>query len=92
MKKLLLLCLLIISTQSFALKITSYDTYLEDWHQVTVAFDDLEKRGSVECVIKMNGDPVGQEVKYISGVGMIEIRLNPNFAKKETSASCSIRK
>jgi hypothetical protein len=92
MKKLLLLCLLIISTQSFALKITSYDTYLEDWHQVTVAFDDLEKRGSVECVIKMNGEPVGKDWNFIEGVGVVEIRLNPNFAKRKTTASCSIKK
>ena len=90
MKKIILLCLLIFPSQSFTFEITNYSVYLGEWHQVTVAFDNIDKVEKVRCVIKLNGKPVGKGEKYIGGVGMIEIRLNPNL--RGTTATCSILK
>ena len=78
--------------KSYAFEITSYvikqicfqDPYGK-CHEVTVAFDDLNRSGKVRCVIKKDGKPVAMKDMYIRGVGTIEI-TTPNI--RGTTASC----
>ncbi len=58
-------------------------------HEVTVAFDDLNKGGWVRCVIrKSDGKAVGMGEKRVYGVDTILIETSNNI--KETAPSCSI--
>ena len=46
--------------KSYAFEITNYTVSITGiFHDVTVAFSDLNKSGSVRCVIKKDGKPVG---------------------------------
>ena len=42
-------------------------------HWVTVAFSDIEERGNIRCVIRMNDLPVGMVEDTIKGVGTLNI-------------------
>ena len=91
MKKLLILFLplLMWASTSNALEITNYTVSATGFfHDVTVAFDDLNKRAKVRCLIKKNGKPVAKKTQMIDGVGTIQITISGGAAGK-TSASCS---
>ena len=80
--------LVFISGSLFALEINNYtDTVEGRYHNVTVAFDDLDKEGIVRCLIKKNGKPVGMDSKYIVGVGTITIHISGGVSDG-TTASC----
>jgi len=76
------------ASTSNALEITNYTSLYGHEHDVTVAFDDLNKRAKVRCLIKMNGKPIAKRTQMIDGVGTIQIRI-PGGANGKTSASCS---
>ena len=62
-----------VNAKSF--EITDYTVSITGiFHDVTVAFDDLNHSGTIKCVIyKKNGGPIGMKSKFISGVGIIKI-------------------
>ena len=80
-------------SKSYAFDITSYvigeicyEKPMGKCHEVTVAFDDLNRSGRVRCVIKKDGKPVAMKDSYINGVGTIVI-ATPII--RGTTASCS---
>ena len=77
--------LVFISGSSFALEINNYTDSVEGrHHNVTVAFDDLDKEGLLN---QKNGKPVGMDSKYIFGVGTITIHISGGVSGG-TTASC----
>ena len=88
-KLVLFLSLAMWVSTSNALEITNYTVGIAGvYHDVTVAFDDLNKRAKVRCLIKKNGKPVAKKTQMIDGVGTIQITISGGAAGK-TSASCS---
>ena len=89
MKKLFLSCFAVLAFKNcFALEITNYKVDLTGmFHNVTVAFNDLDKKSVVRCVITKNNKPVAQKRQVIYGVGTVEIFLNGGA--NGTRASCS---
>jgi len=71
--------------KAYAFEITNYINPYGKWHEVTVAFDDLNETGYVRCVIKKNGKPIAMREMFIKGVGTIEI-TTPDI--RGTTASC----
>ena len=63
-----------VNAKSF--EITDYTVSISGiFHDVTVAFDDLNHLGTIRCVIyKKNGGPIGMKSDFIMGVGTISIR------------------
>ena len=82
---LIIIFIFLFQSKSYALEITNYILNYNQWHEVTVAFDDLNKTGRVRCVIKKNGKPIAMKEFYVRGVGTIEIKT-PTV--RETTASC----
>ena len=81
-------------SKSYAFDISSYvigeicyEKPMGKCHEVTVAFDDLNRSGRVRCVIKNDGKPVAMKDSNIKGVGTIII-ATPNI--RGTTASCSV--
>ena len=81
-------------SKSYAFDISSYvigeicyEKPMGKCHEVTVAFDDLNRSAKVRCVIKKDGKPVAMKDSYIRGVGTIVI-ATPNI--RGTTASCSV--
>ena len=86
-----LLLLMFLTKSAFALEITNYTTSISGiFHNVTVAFDDLDKSAWVRCIIKMNDKPVGMETQFINGVETIEIMISGGALK--TKVYCSEKK
>jgi hypothetical protein len=80
-----------LSTNASALEITDYSISITGiFHRIVVAFDSLDKRAVVRCVITKNSKPVGMETQLISGVGTIEIYLPGGILG--TQASCVEKK
>ena len=63
-----------VNAKSF--EITDYTVSITGiFHDVTVAFDDLNHFGTIRCVIyKKNGGPIGMKKELIIGVGTIQIK------------------
>ena len=78
-----------VNAKSF--EITDYTVSITGiFHDVTVAFDDLNHSGIIRCVIyKNNGGPIGMKDKYILGVGTIQIQT---AGITGTTAKCNIVK
>tara|TARA_Y100000768_G_C23409342_1_gene420947 strand:+ start:140 stop:436 length:297 start_codon:yes stop_codon:yes gene_type:complete len=76
-----------VNAKSF--EITDYTVSITGiFHDVTVAFDDLNHSDTIRCVIyKKNGGPIGMKKKYIFGVGTIEIKT---AGITGTTAKCNI--
>ena len=73
---------------SNALEINHYTVSITGiFHDVTVAFEDLDKMAKVRCLIKKNGKPVGKKDQMIDGVGTIQIMISGG-AQGNTTASC----
>ena len=87
-KFILFLSLFVWTSTSDALEINNYTaSYSGIFHDVTVAFDDMNKRAKVRCLIKLNGKPVGKKDAMIDGVGTIQIMISGG-ALGDTTASC----
>ena len=98
MKKLLILFLplLMWASTSIALEITNYTSNRDlvsfqegFFHDVTVAFDDLNKRAKVTCLIKKDGKPIAKQTQWIDGVGTIRIKILGRDVPGKMTASCS---
>ena len=76
-----------INANANSFEITDYTVSITGiFHDVTIAFDDLNHAGIIRCVIyKKDGGPVGMKQKYINGVGTIQIRT---AGITGTKASC----
>ena len=85
----LFLSLCMWTNTSNALEINNYTASISGiFHDVTVAFDDMNKVAKVRCLIKLNGKPVGKKDKMIDGVGTIQIMISGGVTDN-TTASCS---
>ena len=63
-----------------------------DIHMVTVAFDDIDTKGYVTCVIKnYKNKPLAKETSFIDGVDTMEIFVKQGGGEK-TTASCKVSK
>ena len=81
-------CFICFSGPSHAVDINYYTVSATGvFHDVMVAFDDLDKTGKVRCVIEKNGKPVGMSTAGISGVGTLQIMISGGV-KGNTAASC----
>ena len=78
MKKLFLSCFTVLAFKNcFALEITNYQSDSFGMaHNITVAFDDLDKQGYVRCIITKNKKPIAQKRQFIDGVGTLQIIIN----------------
>ena len=76
-----------VNAKSF--EITDYTVSITGiFHDVTVAFDDLNHSGTIRCVIyKKNGGPIGMKKELIIGVGTIQIKT---AGITGTTAKCNI--
>ena len=83
------LSLFMFTSISNALEINNYTTsFTGIFHNVTVAFEDLDKMAKVRCLIKKDGKPIAKQDQMIDGVGTIQIMISGG-AKGNTTASCS---
>ena len=92
--KIILLLATFIASNCFALEVTHYSHKMEGFkHNVTVAFDDLDKSVWVRCVlrkktvIKNKGKPVGMAEKVINGVGTVVIYIEGGI-DEDISVEC----
>jgi len=88
-KKLLLSIIFIffLNSNSNALEINHYTYSISGmFHDVTVAFEDLNKSSNVRCVIKKDGKPVAMKTSRISGVGTIQIHISGGIT--DTVVNC----
>ena len=87
-KVIALLSFFICATMSNALEINHYTASISGiFHDVTVAFDDLNKGAMVRCLIEKDGKPVGKKDQFIDGVGTIQIMISGGVMG-DTRASC----
>ena len=74
------------STQ--ALEVTDYKVdRFGMFHQISVAFDNLDKTGYVQCVIYLNDKPIKKEIFYVNGVATVKMFFT-NGIKGNTKAGC----
>ena len=88
-KHIFLLPFLIWATTGNTLEINHYTiSFTGIFHDVTVAFDDLNKGAMVRCLIEKDGKPVGKKDQFIEGVGTIQIMISGGVMG-DTRASCA---
>ena len=67
-------------SSSYALEVVSFKVDIF-FFKVTVAFDDLDSKAIVSCIIYADEKPIAKGSKYINGVDTLLITNDPDITR-----------